>query len=270
MIRSFYGCLLFISLIALGGCNEPELNSQWRMNDVVIDGELGDWEKCPLYYDDEFKAAIGVANDEKDLYLRLSTGNRDLQNRIFKAGLTVWFDPMGGTKEFFGIHFPLGVKNFPRSERGKGERSSARENPNNHDDQIASLELLRPDKGERLVLFEDEVKEQGIELKWKKTRGGLFYELKVPLSHSRELFLADISAGNPIGIGFVTGKMDMERKKQSMDSSSSGKGREGRGGKGSGGRGGAMGAGRGEHNPESMEVWIKINLAANASVLHKG
>ena len=102
---------IFISITLFSGCKAPQLNSNWREFEVIIDGQDIEWRGVSNYFEKKSNILIGFLNDEEHLYIRFSTMDRKLHRQIVSLGFTVWFDPKGGKKKRFGIHFPVGIKN---------------------------------------------------------------------------------------------------------------------------------------------------------------
>jgi hypothetical protein len=116
--------LLFI-VITFAGCGDEEINSKWRTQDITIDGNDSDWGNSLIYYDD-IKALVGAQNDKDYLYLCFVTSDQQLESKILKGGVTVWFDNKGDNDKKFGIRFPIPAKNMnkPPSTKGNDNQTS--------------------------------------------------------------------------------------------------------------------------------------------------
>ncbi|MBT4485259.1 MAG: hypothetical protein HOC71_16455, partial [Candidatus Latescibacteria bacterium] len=114
-MKSYQFSFPFLSFIAVFlafvfvGCGMHEIESKWRDREVAIDGidEGPEWENARYYFGDK-KITIGLLNDESNLYIRLSSRDRNMQKQLLALGLTTWFDVKGGKKKTLGIHFPIG------------------------------------------------------------------------------------------------------------------------------------------------------------------
>jgi hypothetical protein len=51
--------------------------------------------------------SMQIVNDGAFLYLRLSASDAGTRMEITRLGMTVWFDPSGGTKKKLGIRYPV-------------------------------------------------------------------------------------------------------------------------------------------------------------------
>ncbi|MFA5144462.1 MAG: hypothetical protein WC723_00420 [Candidatus Omnitrophota bacterium] len=116
--------LLFICLV-LSGCGSGlELNSDWRLRQIAIDGKYTDWAGTGSYYNEKEKVLINLLNDNDYLYICLITRNRGIETKIMESGFTAWFDPGAGKNKVFGIRFPAGLKRMGMSIEDKKRDAS--------------------------------------------------------------------------------------------------------------------------------------------------
>lgn len=276
-IKSFFvykfsvlSSVLFLSLIILGGCSQEklELRSDWRDREIAIDGKSDDWLGA-MYYFGEENISIGLLNDENFLYICLIAEDQFIRTRVMMQGLALWFDPDGGKKKTFGIKFPLGMQasempmrpGFPmRMEEDERDQEQIQESLQ---EAMNELEILGPGKDESKRMSVEEAK--GISIHVKPSSGIIVYELKVPLHQSEEYpYAVGAKAGDPIGIGFLSPKIEMGKLRPG-----GGGGMPGGGGRGgiegmSGGRG-MPGGGRMAGMPKAIKVWAIVQLAPGNS-----
>lgn len=127
---TFLSVAAAVFAVALYGCMQSELASRWLDREITIDGKNPEWAGAEAYYDEDQGIKIGLFNDESNLYVYLATWHRQLEMQILSNGLTIWFDPKGGTEQTFGIAYPLkrmrtGAPEF--AGRGEGRRGRAGE-----------------------------------------------------------------------------------------------------------------------------------------------
>jgi len=116
IIKSYQFLIIAVFICgSLSGCKLPELYSDWRDRDIVIDGKYSDWPDTQTYYIEKENVIINLTNNKEYLYLCLITMNRELEIKIMESGFVVWFDQDGGMKRVFGIAFPVGLKNMGMS-----------------------------------------------------------------------------------------------------------------------------------------------------------
>ena len=280
---NFAGILLLLLpiIFSVTGCGDTQLNSKWRTQNLIIDGKDIDWGNS-LIYNDDLKALVGVENDNKFLYLCLVTNDQELEAKILRMGLTVWFDRTASDDKDFGIKFPIG--------RGRVDRTAMREMMGNPGGQRPDPEKMR----KMIVKNENEIEIigknndinrmpitelKGVELKLGLKGGRLVYEMKIPLSHKGGFSYAlNADTGNTIRVGLETGSFQRksngengfkrpERGEGGFGPSAGGDGdnyggegmERGEGGRERGGYGG-----RGEFNRSSLEpvsFWAKVKLA---------
>ncbi len=291
-IKNYKKGLLFIGLISLiisvAGCGDTEIDSKWKTQDIKIDGNDADWGNTLTYVDD-LKSLVGVQNDGSFLYLCLVTSDRDLESKMLRMGLTVWFDRTASDDKKFGIKFPLGFRDIDRSqfrnERPAG-MAGERPNPGQIDERILNnqteAEIVGANnESNRVPLTEL----KGIELKLGMKDGRLVYEMRVPLQHkSGYNYAISADTGSAISVGLETGSFTADRQGQGGEFRRRGGEEGGDGGFGGqpggegdsfGGEGGGMRGGYGgrggygrqggrQFNSSALEpisFWAKVKLA---------
>ena len=276
-IRFLILSLTIILVVLISGCNDPEMDSRWRDREITVDGDDTEWGNYIQHYDEETRIVFCMFNDDSDLYIKLSSPNRMMQNQILVLGLTVWFDPEGGKDKKFGIHFPIGMQGASMKMMGSREKPAGTEDTDQVQKKFEAsqqeIELIGPGKNERYTMPVDEAALAGIHVRIGKSRGSIIYELKVPLAFSDEHpYAIGNGTNNKIGVGFETGKMNKEMMAERRSKPGGGTGGRdgGRGGISGGmgrmggrmgGRGGMPGRERGMM-PEPLELWTKVTLAS--------
>jgi hypothetical protein len=259
---------------ALTGCGTTmHLPSHWNEQKIVVDGNKNDWDVT--YLIDDNKLVIGFLNDSSFVYLLLATNDRPLAMQLMR-GLTVWFDPQGGTEKTFGIRYPLGGM-FPRGARSGGDQESdsppITEMPGSR---ATELEMLGPKDNDRHRMQIMET--GGIQAKVSLTGNSFVYELRVPYSDAYP-FSIKTKPGSVIGLGLETAQAKMSGKVQprggeaeeggGIQAGDDGEGMEGgaEGGYGGGmrsqghrGRGGSRMGSPGL--AESLDLWMNVPLLA--------
>jgi hypothetical protein len=285
MRRLKYSSLLIVFVpLLLSGCSSMLLvKSSWNNNQTVIDGKDNDWDDTMFYIPDA-QLTAGIRNDSSNMYIILKATNRQQAFQIMGLGLTIWFDPSGGTGEKFGIHFPLGRQGGESTRPSEGDNTSedtdeAQNQPPSFTDMIPNeLDILGANENGPVRLTIADAK--GIELQINRNTDGLIYELEVPLHKSPEHPYAISANGKYVGIGFEGGKFEAKKGE-----GSGGRGMRG-GGEGGGGYpggegggegmpggtgGGGMRGGRGRNyggegsqhqQPKQIDFWLKAKLAS--------
>lgn len=268
------------------GCVMKELHSAWHDRPVAggAEDEWLEWNRALHWLPGE-EVTIGLLNDDRMLYLRLSTRNKAIQRQVMTVGLTVWLDETGGRNEAYGIRFPLpnrgkepGAERPPALE-GDGE---GRMDPSGGPDRFrdvsrGDMEITRPGRNEYSVILADNSDPNGIRCRIRDVQGSLVYELRVPLIRDEASPLG-IAARKPkiVGIGLLTGEDSGPSPRWGVEGGGRGGGR-GPGGAGPGGSGGEPGGrgggtgppqgppggmgGGGREKTKSIDLWLKIHLA---------
>jgi hypothetical protein len=264
-----YSSFLLLFLLFIGmqtGCSTLRLESIWRNRDITIDGKSEDWLGAKYYFED-ISVSVGLINDDRHLYVSLMTENRMIMGQIMMQGLTLWLDPKGGKEKAFGIRFPLGQQEGERMTPESMESLDRQEMMERFQEALKELEILGPTGDVVEKLSVDEAK--GIDVKLRAEGGLLIYEIKVPLSSSEEHpYAVRAKAGDTIGFGFESPKVEMQRPAGMRGGGMPGGGRGGGppGGIGDmgGGRGGMgmPGGGMRFRMPEKLNIWASVKLAS--------
>jgi len=265
--QSLIACAIGFLVLCTVGCDEQELNSNWRDREIIIDAKSDDWLNTLYYFESEM-LSIGFFNDENHLYVCMLAEHPMLQAQVVSQGFTLWFDPAGGKEKAFGIKFPIGMQgvreqmDFMRSQEGELNREKMRQA---FEESLADLEILGPGGAKQLIPVEEA---KGIEIKVRNETGLFVYELKVPLKSDEEHpYAVGTNAGASVRVGLEIPKVDKDEMKNAMRDRMGGmEGRPpGGGGGGMGGMGGGMGRRGGQRPkmPNGLDVWASLKLALN-------
>lgn len=271
---------LMVSLLFLNGCNDPvDLQSKWLDKEIVIDADDNDWKDYPFLYDEKTRSLIGFYNDDKNLYVCFQTMDKDIQRQLISQGLYIWFNKTGGKEKELALCFPegggfgglggpggppdmsSGMPGSPPDMSGtQGGRSEDRNMPPKRpfpqgSTPDARLKILTSEDDEGYVCSLEKGARLGIEVRYTiDHRNRFIYELKMPFVETdKTAFVAEASASNQIGMGFMTAKMEKGGPPGGM-----GEGDMERDGRGGGGPGGGMGS-----KGESLKIWINVTLASS-------
>lgn len=269
-------CVLPAVSATLVASDKPRFESSPRTEAVTIDGRFDDWPGNLEPFAGK-PVSVQFQNDGEFLYLRLSAGDPATRMQITRQGLTVWFDPAGGTKKHLGIRYPVvdrgqygdsqQGRGYGGNRRGGGDRDRPEGNPEGEQPSEPSrterVDILGPGKDDAREMTRDHL--PGIDVALRTEQGILQYELKVPLMKSADHPMAiEAQTGKPVGFGLETPKPPQ----QSMNGRGGmgGYGGGGIGGRGMGGRGGGgMGRGgggqRGYEPPKPLNGWGTVSLA---------
>lgn len=258
--------LLAAAVLGQVACGTIDVKSRWRDFPIAIDGKSQDWGDALVYFKDT-GLALGVANDEHDLFLCFQAESDRGQVPFMARGLVLWIDAKGGKSRDFGIRFPLGI-----------DLQSAREIPANADDraqvQARRREALAQSRDEFEIVGPGEAEPrrfrigdiQGFEIAAKMTAGRFVYEIRIPLAAAEgAMFAVGTAPGKKIGLGLEIPESDSPYGRRGMG----GRGRGGMGGMGGGMRGGmggrigGGGVGRGA-GLQNFKIWADVQLAAAA------
>ena len=248
--------LIVIISVLNPGCSTLQLNSSYD-DKVVIDGIDTEWSNKTRYIEDE-NILLGIMNDDSFIYVFFASNDERMKRQIFMRGLTVWFDPGGGSDEVFGIKFPVGVENPLMMMTEPGRRSpdslhmfdKMKENLN-------ELEIIGPQENARFRV--DALGSKGVKAAINESGNRLVYELRVPLVRNDKYYFAvNPEPGSDIGVGIILNQFD----RSGMPSRQGGM--RPNGGFGGGGRRPPEGAPGFERGASiDLEVWTNVKLASD-------
>jgi hypothetical protein len=245
------GAGLSLGFLTLAAAEKPHFESKGLDGAITVDGKFDDWYGNLQPFGSD-PVAIQFLNDGQFLYVRVTASDSATRTQIMRMGLTVWFDPGGGTKKKFGIRYPVvehgqgpdaegrggqgggsggGGYGGSRGRRGEGPPSEESDSPTDR------VDIIGPGKDDARSLTRDHL--SGVDVAIRTEQGTLQYELKVPLAKTGDHpYAIETAPGKTIGIGLETGKAPQR-------SSGAGRGGGMGGGGGGGGMGGMGGGGRG-------------------------
>jgi hypothetical protein len=260
-IRSFSA--FFFVLILLCSCSSvKEIKSGFGSQQIKIDGDASDWEG-KLSFDKKNRLATGFQNDGENLYICITTSERDNIMKMLRLGTTIWFEPQNGGKKI-GLKFPL-----PEPESFRDVMFAQRADPDFRENMEARFNKIITTQHEISVVNEDDYSlylldahdENNFTAKLGLAKGILVYELKVPLStNPKSKYFIEAKPGENLLIGISTNEFKMEGP---MNRSGGGMNQGGGGRQPSGGMGGGrrQGETQGARNPEINFDKIELNYS---------
>src|SRR5579863_10318484 len=87
----------------------------WQSRPLTIDGSDRNWVKPLPYAIHEENVSYSISNDQQNLYILLSTSNRQEQQKIIQGGMSVWVNTKGDKSngDAVGIGYPLDEHSDP-------------------------------------------------------------------------------------------------------------------------------------------------------------
>jgi hypothetical protein len=265
--------LLIFSLIV--ACGET-INSTWKSQNIIIDGNADDWEGLPLQYQEDMNVVYGVVNDDKNIEFMIRFNNERLARMFSMRGFALWLNEEGEEEKQIGIYYR---DDSMRSQFMADMRNRFRENQDDEKKQIGSVKpagkfhLAKND-----TLTSIQLKDvPGFDAADGEKNGIFCFEFSIPLSsESGSPFYLNKNNSQTIMVGLeILGmseeeqeklKADMEERRSAMQGGS--RGNPGMGGMQGGMRGGRRGGGmRGGGSRPQMpdldgeEYWISFVLA---------
>lgn len=266
---------LWLTFMSVAAAERPHFDSKGLDGAITIDGRFDDWygHLQPM---GDAPVAIQFLNDGQFLYVRLTASDAATRMQIVRQGMTLWFDPGGGTKKKFGIKYPVverGAADEGRGGRGgfgggRGRRGDGPP-PEDEDAPLDRVDVMGPGKNDARSLRRDHL--SGLDVTIHPQQGTLQYELKVPLARTADHpYAIDTAPGKTIGVGLETERMQQRTFGTGRDGGFGGGGGMGGGGRGRGGGGGmgrgGGGGGRGREGqrdftpPKPLKAWATVTI----------
>ena len=197
--------LVAAGLAACGsGAPEPPaqlLDSRVPDPSIRVDGYRSDWEGNLTRVGDRDVFA-GFHRGEGALYMAVVSQDRGFDVRVFRSGLTVWFDTAGTSRRARGIRFPV----FGPEARKRLRADTAGGQPERE-------RLLRAAGSDFVVVGEDGEESllspgeaEGLEVAASIDRGLFTWELRLPLERAGgPVHALPAAAGDTISVGLQAG-----------------------------------------------------------------
>ena len=268
VIKAF---VLFLSAVVspLTTWAAHKVESHIPVNEITVDGDIGDWENVPTLYLEESLRVVGLSHDATGLYIMFRFGDSRLAESLMRRGVILWVNGDGKKKnknDAFGVRY-AGSQQIADELRTQGSALGHEVRPDRSSDSEGwsppqDLMAMRAEPGE-LVVIRDGVKDVITDADPSRFHAastyidGVFaYELRFPIDGIGGT-VAETPASEPrkLAIGIQIGGLTnaeketmqnaMQEKRNSMGGSGGMGGRSsgGGGGRSSGGMGGKGGMG---------------------------
>jgi hypothetical protein len=262
--------LLLLAAVSITGCGGSlHLSGRWAAVPPPINGVRDQaWDPAMIKIPDR-NMMVGILNDSGYLYLSLVTDDRGIQRQVLTGGMSIWFDPGGGTDKRFGLNYP--ISGMPaagdRALREGLSRDGARGEENGEDGEFrrppfdsTEVEIFGPFPGDHARKSIASLRDLALKIGF--DGGTMVYQLRVPFrDRGANPYAIGAGPGSEIGVGLESGEKSSGRRPGgggSVGDMSPG------GGGDRGGHGGGMWAGGRPSAPrqgEPLEIWAKIRLA---------
>jgi hypothetical protein len=289
---------LMLFCVLLCGCDQDELTSHWRYDDIIIDGNPQEWQNASYYHLEEPSAGMAMCNDDNYFYLRLTTHNMSLQQQLSSGGLTLWLDPQGDENKVIEFNISSSLAGRPEGPPAGGQmkqRNSQDAMPQDSTtDSALSVDTEKPQgdqrpeppgrngesKDSRLSFklsvngedrggFFADKNRFAVEFSQGQQQGGKIYELKIPLTG--ELYRGVAQPQGLLTVGLEAADNQGPGGQQGQGGQKSG-GQPSGGGGGQGGQmqgGGGKSGGQGQPGGgqiEPLECTFNVRLATNPAI----
>ena len=212
--------LYLLPILFLISCSGlPQIQSENPQTHIVIDGDKNDWSDKSVFIK-EANLSLMVSNDDEYLYIFASIPN---SMEFLSRGLTIWFDSTGNKRYYFGLHYPLAMReridrDFPNRQN---EQPNDKDQPSERRRMLAD-QLLQMDKYEILGEEQKEKRtfyikdDNPIQVALKEDQSSINYEARIPLHIIDDFgYAIKPNKDKPISLSFEFGSL--ERMRQGRD-----------------------------------------------------
>lgn len=212
MRKNRLSIFIILPLMTICSCNSPVLESTWKTSEIIIDGNSVEWNQM-IQYPKDNQFGIGIFNDDRFLYLCLSSWDRQTSMQIMTMGFTVWFETKSQNDKKLGLHFPLGMRKAgqPPLMHGKLGRDSE-QMKEFIDAAMQEMEILGPGKNDSRTTKSIVAESYGITARILPSDWNLVYELKIPLNQDSFCrFAINTGSDSLIKLTLETTKPDFDK-----------------------------------------------------------
>ncbi len=266
----------------LGHAKDLELKSAWPAAPLKVDGTGDQWagHLVPL---PDLPILVGVQNDADYVYVCVKTSDPVIKAQLTRMGLTVWANGEDKDKKWYGVRFPLPVRQaWARRESGSPPPTPSEDaRPPEPTVDSSTIELIGPTVDDRLDAPLSNA--QPVQAALGDESGVMVLQYRLPLKATDDQPLAvGAQPGKTIALGLETERPKFRRGQgREKGEGGGGEGGEGGGGETPGGRsgwgggfgggrhfggGGGMGRGdwgeRGAGMKKPIDLWTRVVLAA--------
>lgn len=259
--------LITPGLIVQSGCKkEVEIPGHRLEGHIIADGDRTEWNNVPVTYFDKQDIALGICNNDHNLFIFFSFKDSKYARTIRMNGLKIWLDATGEKKKEFGLIYRGGPSpaELPQTSGDRFfERLDEKQSQESASDTATRFAVIRDEKDLGSSIPAEGGR--GPAAGYASTPGGIYtYEFSIPLKES-DIESVGIGAGfdKAVSIGFEWSGFGRNAPRRMPDDF---EGRPGGGMRppgsipGTGGQPG--GPGRIPNIPEKQEIWIKTTLAS--------
>lgn len=183
---------------ALLSAQGPVLESAWRVREIVIDGQVGDWERLQRVGDGP---AVAIDNDQTSLRVAVAT-NDEVVRRQLATGLVVWIDADGRRRQSFGLRLE-GLVRRPLPGATPGATAATLPPGGTSSTVLDQVDVLGPGRGQRRLI--EDPASVGIRAAVGTEGGAIGFEIEIPLERTPAApHAVGARPGSTISVGLET------------------------------------------------------------------
>ncbi|MDE3145180.1 MAG: hypothetical protein KGL19_13565 [Bacteroidota bacterium] len=119
MIRNLFFFFIIIVFVSCSHNLAPQ--GHYQNSAVVADGNANEWEMPLRFANKDYTLSYNITNDKKNIYIVVVSKDDEMEKRILRSGITIFFDPKGENNRKISLTYPErksnNVTSLPRNGR---------------------------------------------------------------------------------------------------------------------------------------------------------
>jgi len=96
----------FFAAFLLSCAHNDAPQGHYQTLPVAADGNISEWQLPLRFTNKDYTLSYNVTNDKKNIYIVMITNDDEMQHRILKSGVTIYFDAKGENNKNVSLSFP--------------------------------------------------------------------------------------------------------------------------------------------------------------------
>lgn len=107
-MKKIFSLVSTILVVALFSCSRNTApQGHYQSTTVVADGiNNNEWQFPLRFTNNDYTLSYNITNDNRNIYIAIYSKDKEMQERILKAGISIFFDKKGETNTKVALNFP--------------------------------------------------------------------------------------------------------------------------------------------------------------------
>ncbi len=181
-MRLIFILLLTFPIVSALAAKELTIESEWKSNPIVIDGNDSEWTGNFAQIPDYDECCMSVQNDCANLYICIRSTDDITNSQIIMTGFAVTFKGIHKGKDLIlGVQFPTGIHTIRNSFTGNEIKNDPEMYKALEEQMLQSLSIIGPGKDDIKPMGIGIADSFGVKARCTHQKDKLIYELNMPL-----------------------------------------------------------------------------------------